>query len=34
MDGEKVGDKGLMVEKGATVVIQVGKRRFARVMLR
>ena len=34
LGGEKVADKGLMVEKGATVVIQVGKRRFARVSLR
>jgi tyrosyl-tRNA synthetase len=31
--GERVSDKGLMVEKGATVVIQVGKRRFAQVTL-
>jgi tyrosyl-tRNA synthetase len=34
MDGEKVGDKGLLIEKGSSVVIQVGKRRFARVTLR
>ncbi len=33
LDGEKVGDKGLLVAKGASVVIQVGKRRFARVIL-
>jgi tyrosyl-tRNA synthetase len=33
MDGEKVSDKGLLVKKGATVVIQVGKRRFAKVTL-
>ena len=33
MDGERVSDKGLMVEKGAAVVIQVGKRRFAKVTL-
>jgi len=31
LDGEKVGDKGLVVAKGATVVAQVGKRKFARV---
>ena len=33
LDGEKVSDKGLLVAKGASVVIQVGKRRFARVTL-
>jgi tyrosyl-tRNA synthetase len=33
LDGEKVGDKGLLVSKGTSVVIQVGKRRFARVTL-
>ncbi len=32
--GEKVLDRGLMVEKGVAVVVQVGKRRFARVTLR
>ncbi len=31
LDGQKVGDKGLMVAKGSTVVAQVGKRKFARV---
>ena len=31
LDGEKVSDKGQMVPRGATVVAQVGKRRFARV---
>ncbi len=31
LDGEKIGDKGLVVAKGATVVAQVGKRKFARV---
>jgi tyrosyl-tRNA synthetase len=31
LDGEKVSDKGLLVAKGATVVAQVGKRKFARV---
>ncbi len=34
LDGEKIADKALLVEKGANVVIQVGKRRFARVSLR
>jgi len=31
LDGAKVEDKGLVLEKGVTVVAQVGKRRFARV---
>jgi tyrosyl-tRNA synthetase len=30
-DGEKVSDKNLRLPKGATVVLQVGKRKFARV---
>jgi tyrosyl-tRNA synthetase len=34
LDGEKVSDKTLVIAKGVTVVAQVGKRRFARVMLR
>lgn len=33
VDGEKVGDKGLMLPAGATVVLQVGKRKFARATL-
>ncbi|NWG86777.1 MAG: tyrosine--tRNA ligase [Hydrogenophilaceae bacterium] len=33
LDGEKVCDKGLVVAKGSTVVAQVGKRKFARVMV-
>jgi tyrosyl-tRNA synthetase len=33
IDGEKVADKGLAVKRGDTVVLQVGKRRFARVIL-
>jgi len=33
MNGEKVSDKSLMVDAGATVVLQVGKRKFARVTL-
>jgi tyrosyl-tRNA synthetase len=31
LDGEKVTDKGLMMEKGTSVVAQVGKRKFARI---
>ncbi len=31
LDGEKVGDKGLQVAAGSTVVVQAGKRKFARV---
>ena len=34
LGGEKVADKGLMVGKGATGVVQVGTRRYTRVMLR
>jgi len=33
IDGEKVTDKGLSVKRGETVVLQVGKRKFARVTL-
>ena len=33
LDGERVTDKGLIVSMGATVVAQVGKRRFARVTI-
>ena len=32
-DGEKVGDKGLHLAAGNTVVLQVGKRKFARITL-
>ena len=32
-DGERVSDKLLMLEVGAEVVLQVGKRRFGRVRL-
>ena len=32
-DGEKVVDKGLAMPAGATIVLQVGKRKFARVTL-
>ncbi len=31
LDGEKVSDKALTIAKGATVVAQVGKRKFARI---
>jgi tyrosyl-tRNA synthetase len=31
VDGEKVSDKGLKLARGACVVLQVGKRKFARV---
>ena len=31
MDGEKVADKNLQISKGKTVILQVGKRKFARV---
>ena len=33
LDGERVVDKGMVVRSGATVVAQVGKRRFARVTI-
>jgi tyrosyl-tRNA synthetase len=33
INGEKVTDKGLAVRQGETVVLQVGKRKFARVTL-
>ncbi|MEW9900087.1 tyrosine--tRNA ligase [Chitinivorax sp. PXF-14] len=32
-DGEKVSDKGLQLAKGQSVVLQVGKRKFAKVSL-
>ena len=32
-DGQKVEDKALLILPGATIVLQVGKRRFAEVML-
>ena len=31
VDGEVVADKGLVIAAGATVVVQAGKRKFARV---
>jgi len=33
LNGEKVADKGLELAKGETVVIQVGKRKFAKVAI-
>ncbi len=33
LDGERVADKAMVVSSGATVVAQVGKRRFARVTI-
>ncbi len=34
VDGEVVGDKSLVIAPGSTVVVQAGKRRFARVTVR
>ena len=33
LNGEKISDKGLVLKVGETVVLQVGKRKFARVTL-
>ena len=33
LDGVKVSDRGLMLAAGLTLVAQVGKRKFARVIL-
>jgi len=33
MDGERVNEKGLVMQAGQTFVLQVGKRRFAKVIL-
>jgi tyrosyl-tRNA synthetase len=33
LDGETVSDKGLKLSAGSTYVLQVGKRKFARVTL-
>jgi tyrosyl-tRNA synthetase len=33
LDGDKVSDKNLSLSAGQTVVLQVGKRKFARVKL-
>ncbi len=34
LDGEKVVDKGLVLKKGTSVVAQIGKRRYARLVIR
>ena len=34
LDGERVSDKALQLAAGASVVAQVGKRKFARVTVR
>ena len=34
VNGEKVSDKNLVFRRGETLVIQVGKRKFARVTLK
>ena len=33
IDGEKISDKGLTLQSGLSAVFQVGKRKFARVVL-
>jgi len=33
IDGEVVTDKGLTIAAGSTIVLQAGKRRFARVVV-
>jgi tyrosyl-tRNA synthetase len=33
LNGEKIGDKGIRLRRGETAVVQVGKRKFARVIL-
>jgi tyrosyl-tRNA synthetase len=33
IDGERVNEKNLLLKAGATIVLQVGKRRFAKVIL-
>ena len=33
IDGEKVGDKALRLAAGVQVVVQVGKRKFAKITL-
>lgn len=34
LDGEKLQDRGLVLEKGADVLCQLGKRKFVRLMIR
>jgi tyrosyl-tRNA synthetase len=33
LDGEKISDKALQIARGASVVLQIGKRKFARVKI-
>ena len=33
LDGEKVSDKALQIARGASIVLQIGKRKFARVKI-
>ncbi len=33
VDGEKIANKGLQLSRGSTVILQVGKRKFARVTI-
>ncbi len=33
LDGEKISDKALQLAAGASVVLQIGKRKFARVKI-
>ncbi|MCC6533216.1 MAG: tyrosine--tRNA ligase [Burkholderiales bacterium] len=33
IDGERISDRGLVIDAGRTLVVQVGKRRFARITL-
>jgi len=33
LDGDRVADKGLVIQAGRSVVVQVGKRKFARVIV-
>ncbi|RPI41731.1 MAG: tyrosine--tRNA ligase, partial [Betaproteobacteria bacterium] len=34
IDGDRISDKGLVFAGGTSLVVQVGKRRFARVTLK
>jgi tyrosyl-tRNA synthetase len=34
INGEKVGDRNLQLKRGETLVIQVGKRKVARVTIK
>jgi tyrosyl-tRNA synthetase len=33
LDGDKISDRGLELERGSVFVAQVGKRKFARITL-